>query len=531
MLKKTTNSTVTYEPLAVSEVTFIKFQKTTDANGAEVGGTVYMYCGILKDNLAENEGLGNNVYMDGGTFNYHEGTIGETENPGVVVIGGELKDHHDYGTDYPVNYYANFHITKPDTEEVHRAAAALGQYINLPDGTAYWNREPDYYFVGWTTYASGNMSAEAHYVRSYDDFKAIGMAVNIKQQSDGSIDFYALWAPANSGIQYQYQLNQADGGIDGGLLTTDNAASYPYSRRSNETTTLHLESPEKDGYVFKGWILYAGEVQNTNWGSDPVIRSDGSYDYTNCLYFAVSDPEAGCDLQYGTYFGDIVLVAVFDETVSVIKYAAVGPNGETYGTVSPTQETVGTANGQPVGSMADPAVGYKVVAWYMNPSCTAAVPDTWVTVQPDGSVLLVPQKDADALWTDGYTFYAKFDYAVADLTIEVDGIDTETNQSYIFTVYGIPYDTAIGPFTMTVAIPCNGSNYGKAVIKALPVGTYTVTEQDGWSWRCGLQNLSKQIEVDGTQPHLVTYAEEEFSMITLQWLNCFAHWLTAVAGQ
>lgn len=40
MLKKTTNSTVTYEPLAVSEVTFIKFQKTTDANGTKIYGKI-----------------------------------------------------------------------------------------------------------------------------------------------------------------------------------------------------------------------------------------------------------------------------------------------------------------------------------------------------------------------------------------------------------------------------------------------------------------------------------------------------------
>ena len=510
----------------------ISVSKTLAEDGVtELSGVVYMYCGSLKDNLAENEGLGYNVYMDGGTFHYYGGIIGQTENPGIVVIGGQLVDHHDYGTDYPVNYYANFHIVTEGVQEMHQAVAALGQYLNLPDGTAFWNREPDYYFVGWTTYVSGNMSADAHYVRSHDDYKSIGTAVNIKEQSDGSVDFYALWAPASSAISYQYQVNNLDGVVGGGVLVTDNAEAYPYSKRSNEETMLHLISPEKDGYVFRGWILYAGEIQNTNWGSDPVVNTDGSYDYSDCLFFPVDDPEVGCDVQYGTYFGDIVLVAVFDEAAATVKYAAVGPSGAVFGTVDPDRETLGMATGQPIGSTAIPASGYKVVAWYLNPSCTTAVPEEWITVNPDGSVLLVPQKSADALWTDGYTFYARFDYAVADLTIEIDGMDTNTNQSYLFTVRGVPSDPGNAPFTMTVAITCGADNYGSVLIRNLPVGVYTVTEQDGWSWRYGLQTLSKEITLDGTQAHRISYTESEFTRVTTKWLNYFAVCVAAVVNK
>lgn len=40
MLKKTTNSTVTYEPFAISEETSMKFQKVTNAKGVTVYGKI-----------------------------------------------------------------------------------------------------------------------------------------------------------------------------------------------------------------------------------------------------------------------------------------------------------------------------------------------------------------------------------------------------------------------------------------------------------------------------------------------------------
>ena len=40
MLKKTTNSTVTYEPFAISEETSVKFQKVTNAKGVTVYGKI-----------------------------------------------------------------------------------------------------------------------------------------------------------------------------------------------------------------------------------------------------------------------------------------------------------------------------------------------------------------------------------------------------------------------------------------------------------------------------------------------------------
>lgn len=40
MLKKTTNSTVTYEPFAISEVTSMKFQRVANARGVTIYGKI-----------------------------------------------------------------------------------------------------------------------------------------------------------------------------------------------------------------------------------------------------------------------------------------------------------------------------------------------------------------------------------------------------------------------------------------------------------------------------------------------------------
>ena len=67
----------------------------------------------------------------------------------------------------------------------------------------------------------------------------------------------------------------------------------------------------------------------------------------------------------------------------------------------------------------------------------------------------------------------------ADLTIQKTGTNEtlDSHQTFIFHVVG--NDTLTGGVNMDVVVYENG----KTTIKDLPVGNYTVTEEDGWSWR------------------------------------------------
>ena len=81
------------------------------------------------------------------------------------------------------------------------------------------------------------------------------------------------------------------------------------------------------------------------------------------------------------------------------------------------------------------------------------------------------------MWPEVTTYYAKFELAVADLTITKvveNGLNpADVNQSFMFKV------TGPNNFNMTVVI--NG--VGSITIKDLLIGTYTVTELTNWSWR------------------------------------------------
>ena len=84
------------------------------------------------------------------------------------------------------------------------------------------------------------------------------------------------------------------------------------------------------------------------------------------------------------------------------------------------------------------------------------------------------------------TYYAKFEYDVADLTITKVGCDErlDENQSFIFTIDGPE------GYSNQVVIKGNGS----VTIKGLKIGEYTIHEESGWSWRysCKDQTVTLQ---------------------------------------
>ncbi|MDD6830316.1 MAG: InlB B-repeat-containing protein, partial [Firmicutes bacterium] len=174
----------------------------------------------------------------------------------------------------------------------------------------------------------------------------------------------------------------------------------------------------------------------------------------------------------------------YEEKTAVINYEVVGPDG--CGSVSPTSETVnmvtGTANGSTATASND---AYKFVGWYSDQACKNLV---------SSDAEYVPTKSG-TLWPASTTYYAKFDWNVADLTIKKTGAnDIDANQSFIFHVTGEGKD-------MYVTVQGNGS----VTIKGLTVGTYKVEEVTSWSWRYTPDHVSKNVEVKGGQKNEVTF--------------------------
>ena len=365
-------------------------------DGVITNGIMTMYCGVLKDNSSNNEGTGNNIYMNGGTFNLDGGTVGEEINPGVVLVGGELNDTRDeenQGEEIIMVYHSCL-----DNHAIHEVSVTIGKYVNLPAAQKGWEKE-GYTMVGWTT-------SEDIIVRTFDDYKSVGMAVKVEDTDDGQINYYAVWAKTPGIITYN---------LDGGIVTGTNQTTYDYSVTLK---SINIISPVKSYYTFLGWELTASEDTVANWETENV----------KSVFYSVDHPESGLDLDIGTHFGDITLTAIYERDVSDIEIIV------------------------------------------------------------DNSVI--------------------------------------KNQKLIFTISGTPNDETV--FTpVKVIIACNEDGYGKAVIKGIPVGTYTINFQNNWNWRYGINEEEIQKATNITienDEEKYTFNFESFNIKNKLWLNGYNYY-------
>lgn len=190
------------------------------------------------------------------------------------------------------------------------------------------------------------------------------------------------------------------------------------------------------------------------------------------------------------------------ETVN-INYVSVGPAGAAnFGSVDPLNETVMLESGTAGGSTPAAASGFKFVGWFKDQACTQPVDATWIENNK-----IIPQKTTEAY--EAATYYAKFDYAVADLTIKQVGGIADENQTFIYVVTGGDLPES----GIKVAVKGNSS----VTIKNLKIGYYTVTEETNWNWRCGTTGGSKSITLQGAQTNEVSFTKNNVS--NFKWLS------------
>ena len=191
-------------------------------------------------------------------------------------------------------------------------------------------------------------------------------------------------------------------------------------------------------------------------------------------------------------------VAPASETVMVES----GPAGATnFVSVAPVNETVMVESGPAVGSTPTPGTGFKFVGWFKDQACTQPVDATWIENNK-----IIPQKTTEAYETA--TYYAKFDYAVADLTIKQDGGIADENQTFIYVVTGGDLPAS------GIKVAVNGNS--SVTIKNLKIGSYTVTEGTNWNWRCGTTGGSQDITLQGAQTNEVSFTNNASNF---KWLS------------
>ena len=191
-----------------------------------------------------------------------------------------------------------------------------------------------------------------------------------------------------------------------------------------------------------------------------------------------------------TAVNNVKIFYYVEDTVD-IKYEVVGPDG--CGTLDIYQESqLKVKTGEVKGSTPTAAPGFKFVGWFTDEPCDIRVEDVITGAVDPATNKMTPQKRPSDNCHYAATYYAKFEYDVANLTINKTGCQNiDENQSFIFDVTG-PND-----YSKRVVIKGNGS----VTITGLKVGTYTVTEVKSWSWRYSPESPSVTHEINPTQPY------------------------------
>ena len=264
-----------------------------------------------------------------------------------------------------------------------------------------------------------------------------------------------------------------------------NGADQKIRNWKNGQNGINVHSSNGDGYAYDDFVFQSGLVD-----IDSQTGTTGGAFVEFDLYVKKTTSAEEPTTEEPT-----------KETVN-INYVPVGPAGATnFGSVAPASETVMVESGPAVGSTPAAASGFKFVGWFKDQACTQPVDATWIENNK-----IIPQKTTEAY--EAATYYAKFDYAVADLTIKQDGGIADENQTFIYVVTGGDLPAS----GIKVAVKGNSS----VTIKNLKIGSYTVTEGTNWNWRCGTTGGSQSITLQGAQTNEVRFTN---TVSNSKWLS------------
>lgn len=298
------------------------------------------------------------------------------------------------------------------------------------------------------------------------------------------------------GFRYNAGDSQASGRLTASGLVLNlyyDRIEYPYEFRFLEQGTNKQLAP-----LAKGTARYQAQVTQkaeTIPGYTLVSAEN------QAINIAIEDPDNVANKNVKTFY--------YQEQTVDIKYVAVG-----FGTLDNVQDSnVKVLSGTVQGSTPTANEGYKFVGWYTDSDCKHQVDDSWV----DADNKLTPQQSVKYGDRDGYgakTYYAKFERDVFNLTIEkkaASDSNIDQNQTFVFRVKGEGVN-------MQVVI--TGAN--EQVIKNLPVGDYTVTEDTSWSWKYTPDG-------DATQELKADSIRDGVATVTFKNKNNGTNWLTSIA--
>lgn len=270
--------------------------------------------------------------------------------------------------------------------------------------------------------------------------------------------------------------------------------------QEGQVITLYYVPATEQTYTVKYVELVNGEPRNI---ADSVTKTTSDQQVVETAKdiegFTPDKYQKTLELTAG---GENVVTFYYTKQVTINYVALSG------GKVDPETETLIRTTGTAQGSTATADASYKFVGWYDNAECTGEPIGTEAT--------FVPQK-VDGVYAEA-TYYAKFELDVFDLTIKKAGENIDQNQIFVFHVA-----SADGVTDMDVTVKGTGS----VTIKGLSLGTtYTVTEDTKWTWQYTPDQVTKNVEINGTTAEVTftnTYSKSNwltsFAEVINKWIN------------
>lgn len=247
-------------------------------------------------------------------------------------------------------------------------------------------------------------------------------------------------------------------------------------------------------------VLYEEKIGDGIFGEQVIEYAPG---LTHLGYTLVSDSVKQIHLSADESLN--VIEFYYQETIYSLKYQIVGsPEGAS---LSLSSENIMAVSGNPTGSVPYINSGYHYVGWYFDEACSHPVPTEWINEE---TKQIIPQ--TEGVWLSSQVYYLKVDPDFTTLTINTLGCaDVDEGQIFIFQVEGVSENCTDINLTVTVV------GNGKVVIEKLPIGTYSITELEDWSYRYTPDSSTKDITLAiSPESNRVTFSHVRS---TTKWLD------------
>jgi uncharacterized repeat protein (TIGR02543 family) len=322
-------------------------------------------------------------------------------------------------------------------------------------------------------------------------YKVVHYIHNIS--SDGYREYQSVETVGTIGQSYTVKALTLTGFSFNGARTTVNGVSSPTST-SSVTARLTEEGMLIELYYDRLPYQYSVIYTDSSTGKPLAPAKTGTALFgeqviehaadLKALGYALSSESVKL-LNVSANEAHNVIEFVYLESIVSIKYHMVGTIGG--GTLSRSSENVNAVSGIPLGSAPLVSNGYLFVGWFEDAGCTRPVDESLVD---PATQKFTPTKEEGSVWQENLEYYAKFIPKETKLTVMKSGWEPlDPDQIFLFRIQGIR-DTETEGIDLTFTVKGNG----KAVIAALPIGEYVVTELSDWAWR--YEAAEKEVHVN-----------------------------------